>query len=547
MRPRDGAGDEGTDANLQKTRILRLIAATILVNGLLLGPVWVVPGTGPAPWLAIEAGLLVGLFAALPPARWSAVASTVAGIGVVVLTLVALGDATLRLSLGRPANLYTDLWLLGSVRHLLVGSVGPVLAALVALLAIAAASLIAALLAFLLRPVRVSRPRRFAAAGVLSLLVFSVVATRTGRAHASTSRTDLPAVRLAAEQTERFLAMTGERERFADALALYPGSYADLPGLLSGLEGSDVIFGFIESYGISALYDPRYAPVVGPRLDDLGRRMQAAGLTLVSGRLVAPSQGGQSWYAHGSMLSGIWLDNQLRYDMLLASGRETLVDDFETAGYRTVALMPAISTAWPEGERFGYEEIHAATNIAYEGPPLNWVTMPDQFTWSYFEDTIRRKDTRPLFAEIGLISSHAPWTPILTVVEDWGSIGDGTVFNSWKDAGERPEELWLDTKRVREHYALSVEYAVHAAAAYAERFVDDHTLLILLGDHQPAPLITGDGASWDVPVHVVSGDPELVAPFRAWGFVDGAWPETAGEAVGMDHFRDWFVRAYSGS
>ena len=489
--------------------------------------------------------MLVCLFAALPVARWSKFAAIAVGTGVVAVTLLALGDATMRLSLGRPANLYTDLWLLGSVRHLLVGTVGPALAVLVTFLAIATASSVAALLAFLLRPIRVAHAQPLAAGAVVSLLVLAAVAGRTDRAREAASRADLPVLRLAVEQAELFVEMTRERERFAEALALYPGSYADLPGLLEGLGGRDVIFGFLESYGISALYDPRYAPIVAPRVDDFERRMEAAGLTLVSGRLVAPSQGGQSWYAHGSMLSGVWLDNQLRYDLLLASGRETLVDDFGRAGYRTVALMPAISTTWPEGERFGYDEIHDATNIAYAGPPLNWVTMPDQFTWWYLEKAIRRGDPRPLFAEVGLISSHAPWTPILTV-EEWASIEDGRVFERWRDAGERPEELWLDTERVREYYARSVEYALHAAVAYAERFVGTGEILVLLGDHQPAPLITGDGASWEVPVHVVSGAPEAVEPFKAWGFVDGAWPATDGEALGMDHFRDWFVRAYSG-
>ena len=108
-----------------------------------------------------------------------------------------------------------------------------------------------------------------------------------------------------------------------------------------------------------------------------------------------------------------------------------------------------------------------------------------------------------------------------------------------------PEELWLDTERVREHYAMSVGYAVHAMASYAERYVDDSVLLIALGDHQPAPLITGDDASWSVPVHVISGDAALVEPFLEWGFVEGAWPDPRAEALGMDHFRDWFVRAYS--
>ena len=118
--------------------------------------------------------------------------------------------------------------------------------------------------------------------------------------------------------------------------------------------------------------------------------------------------------------------------------------------------------------------------------------MPDQFTWSFLEHTVRvRAAGRSLFAELGLISSHAPWTPILPVLEDWDGIGDGAVFAPFEHAGERPEELWRNVDRVREHFALALDYALHVTTAYAERYVDERTLFIVLGDHQPASLITG--------------------------------------------------------
>ncbi|MDX1567004.1 MAG: hypothetical protein R3223_04330, partial [Longimicrobiales bacterium] len=221
--------------------------------------------------------------------------------------------------------------------------------------------------------------------------------------------------------------------------------------------------------------------------------------------------------------------------------------DFSRAGYETVALMPAITLAWPEGEWFGYDRIYDFHDIDYAGPPLNWVTMPDQFTWSFLQHRILGEPRpRPVFAEVGLISSHAPWTPILPVLSDWGAIGDGSIFAPWENAGERPEELWRDVERVREHFALSVDYAVHAMTSYAERYVDDGTLLIVMGDHQPAPLITGEGADRAVPVHVLSGDPDLVEPFVSWGFQRGAFPPHGKDPPRMDVFRAWFVEAYSG-
>jgi len=150
----------------------------------------------------------------------------------------------------------------------------------------------------------------------------------------------------------------------------------------------------------------------------------------------------------------------------------------------------------------------------------------------------------PLFAEIALISSHAPWTPLPPVL-DWDAVGDGTVFSTWSEAGDPPEVVWRDPERVRAQYGLSIDYVLRVLASYAERFVDDRTLLILVGDHQPAPIVTGDAGGRDVPMHVISGNPALVAPFVAWGFAAGMLPEPGGAVHGMDAFRDWFVESFS--
>lgn len=542
--------------------MLRVILSVVVVNLFLVAPLWFREDDPVGRWLAIEALLLGGVFALLPRRRWSLAAAALAAGVVVLVAALGFGDSAARRSLARPLNLYLDIHLLDAVRNLVAGTVGAWAGVLflpvIGVLVLGSAALVALLLVpprgDALEPVpspgpisrreriRVLFPR-LAGAGMLVLagvLAFAPLPFLPEKA------TGFPAVRLVNEQGWYTRLMLQERERFQAELDDSPASYAELPGLLARLDDRDVVLGFVESYGMTALEDPRYAPVVRPRLEELGRRVEAAGLHMASGTLVSPTQGGQSWFAHGSLLSGLWLDNQLRYDLLLASGRETMVDDFRRAGYRTVAIMPAITMPWPEGELFRYDQVLAFKDIDYAGPPLNWVTMPDQFTWSFVQRAVREAESRPVFAEVGLISSHAPWTPILTVLEDWETIGDGSVFSRWANAGETPVELWRDHDRVREHYALSVDYAVAAMTGYAERYVDDRTLLIVMGDHQPAPMITGEGASREVPVHVISGDPELLAPFRGWGFAPGALPDPEAPRRRMDEFRDWFVRAYSG-
>ena len=180
----------------------------------------------------------------------------------------------------------------------------------------------------------------------------------------------------------------------------------------------------------------------------------------------------------------------------MTSERLTLTKAFARAGQRTVAVKPAITLPWPEGERLGYARIYAAADLGYAGLPYNWVTMPDQYTLRALERRERGPAReRPLFAEVSLISSHAPWTPIAAVLDDWDAIGDGAVFSRWADEGDPPEVVWRDPERVRHQYTLALDYVLGVLGSYAARFVDERTLLILVGDHQPAPLITGEGAA----------------------------------------------------
>ncbi len=58
-------------------------------------------------------------------------------------------------------------------------------------------------------------------------------------------------------------------------------------------------------------------------------------------------------------------------------------------------------------------------------------------------------------------------------------------------------------------------------------------MLLVLGDHQPAANVSGEGAPWDVPVHFVSDRPELIGKLLQHGFVDGIQPNTA--SIGPMH------------
>src|SRR5690606_4076998 len=185
---------------------------------------------------------------------------------------------------------------------------------------------------------------------------------------------------------------------------------ADIP-LFERLQGKDVVVVFVESYGRTALEHPLFAPTLNSVLERAETSLDEAGFATRSAWLRSPTVGGLSWLAHATALSGLWIDSQLRHDSLLRSERPTLNRLFQQAGWRTVGVMPAITMPWPEGSYYGYDQFYAAADLGYRGAPFNWVTMPDQYVLSAFQQLERNTHPRtPVMAEIALISSHAPWT-----------------------------------------------------------------------------------------------------------------------------------------
>lgn len=327
--------------------------------------------------------------------------------------------------------------------------------------------------------------------------------------------------------------------RFEDELARDPvaaGSH------FTALAGTDVVLIFIESYGRSAIEDPRYAGLTTDRLQSVEEQIRAAGLEARSGWLTSPTVGGISWLAHGTLLSGLWVNNQGRYDRMITSDRTSLNSLFRASGWQTAAVMPAITLDWPEAGYFGYDSIRDAKGLGYRGKPFNWITMPDQYTLSAFERLERPSGHKPLMTEMALISSHAPWTPIPTLI-DWDKVGDGSVFNAQAESGDSPSVVWADPNRVRHQYITSIDYTLETLGSYMARY-GRNTLFILLGDHQPASIVTGEGASRDVPMHIVSGNPELLKRLDSWHWQAGMTPLKDTPVYRMDEFRRKFVESF---
>jgi hypothetical protein len=339
-----------------------------------------------------------------------------------------------------------------------------------------------------------------------------------------------------------------DRHAFASRLAA-PDPVRKTPTsqLLAGLRGKDVIVAFVESYGRVAVQDSAFSPQVDAVLDSGTRDLEAAGFSSRSAFLTSPTFGGYSWLAHSTLQSGMWINSQQRYDQLVGSDRFTLSDAFGRAGWRTVGDVPSNTEDWPQGHSFyHYDAVYDANDVGYAGPRFSYAAMPDQYTLAAFQRMELTPGHAPVMAEIDLVSSHTPWTPLPHLVP-WDQIGDGSIYDDMPTQGPTPDELWRNTDNVRASYGRSIEYSVESLVSFVQQLHDDNLVLVLLGDHQPSTTVSGHNASRDVPVTIVAHDPAVLARISSWGWDDGMRPDPSAPVWPMSAFRNRFLTAFGGA
>jgi len=102
-----------------------------------------------------------------------------------------------------------------------------------------------------------------------------------------------------------------------------------------------------------------------------------------------------------------------------------------------------------------------------------------------------------------------------------------------------------DRDRVRRAYFHAVTYSLRAVTRFVTTYGDDDLVVVMLGDHQPATIVSGSDAGHDVPVSLIARDPDVLAGADGWGWEPGLRPRTDAPVWRMDAFRDRFVATYS--
>jgi hypothetical protein len=493
-------------------------------------------------------GLLLVALGLLLPARPRRLVAALIGLLLGLLAVIKILDLGFYEELDRPFNPVIDWSSIGPAIGVLRDSIGAgrtELAVVGVLLLVA--GVIGALILSMLRLSRIARHRRgsLRAVGVLGLvwvLCLALGAQLVPGAPIASSST----ARLAAEQIRNTRTALADQQRFSNALATFdPAGRIPTGQLLTGLRGKDVIVAFVESYGEVAVQDSSFSPGVDAVLASGTQTLGSAGFGTRSAFLDSPTFGGISWLAHSTLQSGLWVNNQQRYNQLVASNRFTLSDAFARAGWRTVGDVPSNTEPWPQGSSFyHYDQLYDEHNVGYAGPKFSYASMPDQYTLAAFGRMELKPEHPPVFAEIDLVSSHTPWTPLPRMV-DPATIGDGSVFDPMPAQGPTPAQLWQDAGQVRASYGKSIEYSLNALVSFVTTAHDDNLVLVLLGDHQPATVVSGTHASHRVPISIVAHDPAVLRQIGGWGWTAGLQPSRTAPVWQMSAFRDRFLNAYS--
>ena len=272
---------------------------------------------------------------------------------------------------------------------------------------------------------------------------------------------------------------------------------------LSRVHGADVLLFFLESYGAVVYERPEFSSRVAAGARRSRTAIHASGHDVVSAFVESPTFGGSSWFAHLTLLSGLEVRDPDTNALLMTAHRDTLPTAFARHGYRTVAMMPGLWYPWPEGAFYGFTDIYNGARLNYHGTVVRLVE-PDRSVHAGGARRARAasavaaaavrvlpddQHAHAVRARAAVSARLAPDADATTVRPRRSRRG---VFGVSGLVEPRAE---LSRRRV---------VRVRTLAGYVRQHTDEDFVMILIGDHQPPALVTGQGTPWDVPVHVIT-------------------------------------------
>jgi phosphatidylglycerophosphate synthase len=493
-------------------------------------------------------GLVLVLFAVVLPPKGRRVLAVIAGLALTLVALLKIANYEIFRLYARPFDPLSDITEVSNGTETLRLQLGGTETTVIEIAAIVGTVVGAVLLCLaMLRLTRVASASRRNTLRVLGLLggVWALCWAFGAQLVSSTPVASTASAALVYDDLHKVQQEIHDHGVFAKEIRDDPFKSIPSNRLLTALRGKDVVLVFIEAYGQEAVQGTSFSPGVDDAIAQGNKRLASSGFSSRSGFLTSATFGGLSWLAHSTLESGLWVDSQLRYSQLLAARRLTLADAFKRAGWRTVGMPVENNRPWPEGKAFyHWDKIYDRYQLGYHGPQFGYAAMTDQFTFLALQRLeLGKKPRRPLFAEVDTVSSHEPWERIPEEI-GWDRIGNGSIYKHLPQNVNLDPSFWTTPTRVQAAYGRSIVYALTALTSFVQHYGKKNLVMIVLGDHQPLPVVSGFKANHDVPISIIAHDPSILKRIRSWGWGPGLRPSPNAPVWPMSAFRNRFFNAF---
>jgi hypothetical protein len=125
----------------------------------------------------------------------------------------------------------------------------------------------------------------------------------------------------------------------------------------------------------------------------------------------------------------------------------------------------------------------------------------------------------------------------------WKDLGNGSIFKR-VPMDKEPSSFWWHPRRVKAAYARSLEYSLKVLISFVQNYAKKNLVLVVVGDEQPLPIVSGTTTSHDVPISIIAHDRSVLTRIGGWGWQSGLLPSPHAPVMRMSAFRDHFLTAY---
>ena len=304
-------------------------------------------------------------------------------------------------------------------------------------------------------------------------------------------------------------------------------SYSHLP-----LESKpNILLIFIEAYG-SVLgcvtpYDTAYFNQLKDMEIAISRMGWESATTLSNSTIL----GGRSWLGFTSLIAGLKIDNHPAYEKLINRYTDFphLINTLNAQGYHTYRL----NTMANFGEDFNKIDSIAGNffNINSEWTKFNTIPyqgyrydyfggIPDQYALNYWNEHVLDRKKQPYFLFFITLNTHAPFYLPPPLLPNWKDLDAIKTSPHKKVRSESGKPI--------ERYAKEVQYILSTMQQFILNRADTNSLIILIGDHQPAGMeymIKGKTDLYANPMHIITKDKKWIRVLIDNGFQQGMVPK----------------------